>query len=75
MSDAYLYAAARTPVGLIDALIRQGAGDLTVVSSNAGNGDVGLAALLEAGRVRKMTCSFPGRATPTCSTSCAAPDA
>ena len=41
------------------ALIRQGASDLTVVSNNAGNGDTGLAALLAAGRVRKMVCSFP----------------
>ncbi|QNP65754.1 3-oxoacid CoA-transferase subunit A [Streptomyces genisteinicus] len=47
------------PFDLIDALIRQGAGDLTIVSNNAGNGDVGLAALLGAGRVRKVICSFP----------------
>jgi 3-oxoadipate CoA-transferase, alpha subunit len=47
------------PVDLVDALIRQGAGDLTVVSNNAGNGDTGLAALLAAGRVRKVVCSFP----------------
>lgn len=47
------------PVELIDALIAQGAGDLTVVSNNAGNGDVGLAALLAKGRVRKIICSFP----------------
>ncbi len=47
------------PVTLIDALIRQGATDLTVVNNNAGNGDTGLAALLAAGRVRKMICSFP----------------
>ena len=47
------------PVHLIDALIRQGATELTVVSNNAGNGDTGLAALLDAGRVRKMVCSFP----------------
>lgn len=47
------------PVTLIDALIRQGATDLTVVSNNAGNGDTGLAALLGAGRVRKVICSFP----------------
>jgi 3-oxoadipate CoA-transferase alpha subunit len=47
------------PVALIDALIRQGATDLTVVSNNAGNGDTGLAALLAAGRVRRMVCSFP----------------
>jgi 3-oxoadipate CoA-transferase, alpha subunit len=47
------------PVDLIDALIRQGATDLTVVSNNAGNGDTGLAALLAQGRVRKVVCSFP----------------
>lgn len=47
------------PVPLIDALIRQGATDLTVVSNNAGNGDTGLAALLAAGRVRRVVCSFP----------------
>jgi len=47
------------PVELIDALIAQGAGDLTIVNNNAGNGDTGLAALLAAGRVRKIICSFP----------------
>jgi len=47
------------PVDLIDALIRRGATGLTVVSNNAGNGETGLAALLAAGRVRKMVCSFP----------------
>src|SRR6201986_5160309 len=47
------------PFDLIDALIRQGARDLTIVSNNAGNGDVGLAALLQAGQVRKVICSFP----------------
>ncbi len=47
------------PFDLIDGLIRQGAKDLTIVSNNAGNGDVGLAALLKAGRVRKVICSFP----------------
>ena len=47
------------PFDLIDALIRQGATDLTVVANNAGNGEVGLAALLRAGRVRKVLCSFP----------------
>lgn len=50
------------PVALIDALIEQGAEDLTVVSNNAGNGDTGLAALLAAGRVRKVICSFPRQA-------------
>src|SRR3954449_9415010 len=47
------------PFDLIDGLIRQGARDLTIVSNNAGNGDVGLAALLRAGRVRRILCSFP----------------
>lgn len=47
------------PVALIDGLIRGGATDLTIVSNNAGNGDTGLAALLAAGRVRKVICSFP----------------
>lgn len=47
------------PIQLIDALLDQGATDLTVVSNNAGNGDTGLAALLAQGRVRKMICSFP----------------
>ena len=47
------------PVELIDALIEHGAGDLTIVSNNAGNGDTGLATLLAAGRVRKVICAFP----------------
>jgi len=47
------------PVELIDALIDQGARDLTIVNNNAGNGDTGLAALLAARRVRKIVCSFP----------------
>ncbi len=50
------------PFDLIEALIRQGAKDLTIVSNNAGNGEVGLAALLRAGRVRKVVCSFPRQA-------------
>ncbi|GAA4192863.1 hypothetical protein GCM10022219_13790 [Microbacterium oryzae] len=47
------------PVDLIDALIAQGARDLVIVNNNAGNGDAGLAALLDAGRVRRIICSFP----------------
>ncbi|NYD68121.1 3-oxoacid CoA-transferase subunit A [Agromyces atrinae] len=47
------------PVELIDALLAHGATDLTVVNNNAGNGDTGLAALLDAGRVRRIVCSFP----------------
>ncbi|TNC08165.1 3-oxoacid CoA-transferase subunit A [Methylobacterium terricola] len=44
---------------LIEGLIETGAKDLTVVANNAGYGRVGLARLLEAGRVRKLICSFP----------------
>ncbi|MCC9144883.1 MULTISPECIES: 3-oxoacid CoA-transferase subunit A [unclassified Arthrobacter] len=47
------------PVELIEALLRQGAKDLTVVNNNAGNGEQGLAALIGAGRVKKIICSFP----------------
>ena len=47
------------PVDLIDALIENGATGLTVVNNNAGNGDVGLAKLIQLGRVRKIICSFP----------------
>ena len=50
------------PSRLIDALIDQGARDLTIVNNNAGNGETGLAALLKAGRVRKIICSFPRQA-------------
>ncbi len=47
------------PVELIDALRRSGVGDLTVVNNNAGNGEIGLAALLASGAVRKIICSYP----------------
>ena len=47
------------PFALIDALRRLGPRELTVVNNNAGNGDTGLAALLAAGQVRKVICSFP----------------
>jgi 3-oxoadipate CoA-transferase alpha subunit len=50
------------PAALIDALIEQGARDLTIVNNNAGNGETGLAALLKARRVRKIICSFPRQA-------------
>ncbi len=53
------FGTAGQPVELIDALRRSGVGDLTVVNNNAGNGEVGLAALLAAGQVRKIICSFP----------------
>ena len=50
------------PAALIDALIAQGARQLTIVNNNAGNGDTGLAALMKAKRVRKILCSFPRQA-------------
>ena len=53
------FGGAGQPAELIDALIEQGARDLVIVNNNAGNGETGLAALLKAGRVRKIICSFP----------------
>jgi len=53
------FGTAGIPNELIDGLIAQGAKELTLVNNNAGNGDTGLAALLKAGRVRKIICSFP----------------
>jgi 3-oxoadipate CoA-transferase alpha subunit len=50
------------PAALIDALIAQGARELTLVNNNAGNADAGLAALIAAKRVRKILCSFPRQA-------------
>lgn len=56
------FGGAGQPAELIDALIEQGARELTIVNNNAGNGETGLAALLEAGRVRRIICSFPRQA-------------
>lgn len=56
------FGTAGIPNELIDGLIEQGARELTVVNNNAGNADQGLAALLKAGRVRKIICSFPRQA-------------
>ncbi|MBU3541938.1 3-oxoacid CoA-transferase subunit A [Polynucleobacter sp. MWH-Loch1C5] len=56
------FGTAGQPAELIDALIEHGAKDLTIVNNNAGNGDLGLAALLKAGRVKKIICSFPRQA-------------
>jgi 3-oxoadipate CoA-transferase alpha subunit len=53
------FGGAGMPVVLIDALIAQGARNLTIVNNNAGNGDTGLAALIAAKRVKKILCSFP----------------
>ena len=52
------------PNALIDGLIEHGARDLTVVSNNAGVGRIGLARLLELGRVRKIICSYPRSVDP-----------
>jgi 3-oxoadipate CoA-transferase alpha subunit len=56
------FGGAGQPTELIDGLIALGAKDLVIVNNNAGNGDTGLAALLKAGRVRKIICSFPRQA-------------
>ena len=53
------FGTAGMPSELIDALIEQGARDLTIVNNNAGNGDIGLALLIKHRRVRKIICSFP----------------
>jgi 3-oxoadipate CoA-transferase alpha subunit len=56
------FGGAGQPAELIDGLIAHGARDLVIVNNNAGNGDTGLAALLKAGQVRKIICSFPRQA-------------
>jgi 3-oxoadipate CoA-transferase, alpha subunit len=53
------FGTAGQPAYLIDALIEQGARHLTIINNNAGNGEIGLAALLKARRVDKIICSFP----------------
>ena len=56
------FGTAGLPNELVGALLDQGAKNLTVINNNAGNGDAGLAALIGAGRVRKIVCSFPRQA-------------
>jgi len=53
------FGASGSPIELIHALIDHGAKELTVINNNTGNGEVGLAALIGNGQVRKMICSFP----------------
>jgi 3-oxoadipate CoA-transferase, alpha subunit len=53
------FGTAGMPDQLIDALIARGVGDLTIINNNAGNGETGVAALIKAGRVKKIICSFP----------------
>jgi len=56
------FGTAGLPNELTEALLAQGATNLVIVNNNAGNGDTGLAALIGAGRVRKIICSFPRQA-------------
>ena len=53
------FGTAGIPDALVDALVAQGASGLTIINNNAGNGERGIAALLAAGRVKKIVCSFP----------------
>ena len=53
------FGGAGLPDALCEAVIEQGARDLTIVANNAGTGRTGLAALLAAGRVKRIICSFP----------------
>jgi 3-oxoadipate CoA-transferase, alpha subunit len=64
---------AGSPIELIHALIDRGARDLTVVNNNTGSGEVGLAALIKNGQVRKMICSYPRTANSTVFPSCTGP--
>lgn len=50
---------------MIEAVIELGVRDLTVVCNNAGSGLVGVAALLKAGKARKLICSYPRSLDPT----------
>jgi 3-oxoadipate CoA-transferase alpha subunit len=59
------FGAVGQPNQLVQGLIETGVKDLVVVANNAGGGHVGLAALMELGRVRKIVCSFPRSATST----------
>ena len=56
------FGTAGIPNELIDGLIAQNARDLTIVNNNAGNAEYGIAALLKAGKVKKIICSFPRQA-------------
>ncbi|WP_142781750.1 3-oxoacid CoA-transferase subunit A [Agrobacterium sp. T29] len=52
------------PIELIHALIDKGPKNLTVINNNAGNGRIGIAAMIDAGMVKKMICSFPRSSDP-----------
>lgn len=52
------------PIELIHALIDKGSKNLTVINNNAGNGYIGIAAMIDAGLIKKMICSFPRSSDP-----------
>ncbi|MGU3495861.1 3-oxoacid CoA-transferase subunit A [Xanthobacteraceae bacterium A53D] len=58
------FGGAGAPIELIHALIDKGPKGLTVVNNNAGNGRIGIAAMIDAGMVAKMICSFPRSTDP-----------
>lgn len=58
------FGGAGSPIELIHALIDHGVKELTVINNNAGNGHVGIAAMIDAGMVKKMICSFPRSSDP-----------
>ena len=49
---------AGSPVDLLHGLIDNGSKDLTIIANNAGNGRVGLGALIGQRQVKKVICSF-----------------
>lgn len=63
------FGGAGAPIELIHALVDRykktgSPGNLTVINNNAGNGAVGIAAMIYAGMVAKMVCSFPRSSDP-----------
>lgn len=58
------FGGAGAPIELIHALIDKGPNNLTVINNNAGNGQIGIAAMIDAGMVSKMVCSFPRSTDP-----------
>ena len=56
------FGAVGVPVHLIDALVRLGRRDLTIVSNNCGTGETGLALLFKHHLVSKAYASFPAQA-------------
>ncbi len=63
------FGGAGAPIELIHALIDRfratgSPGRLTVINNNAGNGRIGIAAMIDEGMVAKMVCSFPRSSDP-----------